>query len=507
MRPIREKFAGPDRHGFRRRGLAAALTAISVLATLGAAAPAMASLKQDLLRFGNCPYDNPLVTTCLYSVANSGEFVIGKSSVPISKPVVIQAGLKALGVFQPATNGETLSKTALPVPGGLVGIELPGNFTEVTATAELAGQAQLANSITLPLKVKLDNLALGSNCYIGSEAEPLALSLTYGTTSPPPPNKPISGKLAIAVIDRTITQITGTLVDNAFAAPAARGCTLLPLVGDLAVNTKEGLPAGAGQNTAIMNGVTEEVPARTVRAILPLPDLGRCLKVEPTAEGKRLVYHGVYTNATCTAESEEKAGRYEWSPGPGANAAFTGEGRALTLETTGKQSVTCSASSVAGQYTGPKSSTASLTLTGCQIGPKGKGVACQSSGAGAGEIRSATLNGNLDFIKENEEPATPIVGVGLKPAAGTPVLGFACAGKAASVDGSLVVPVTTLDRMSASFKLKASASGGVQSPESFEVGPKQVLTYRPSGGPEEQAGLTTAVTANNAEPVEIKAIP
>ena len=55
----------------------------------------------------------------------------------------------------------------------------------------------------------------------------------------------------------------GTLVDNAFAVPAAKGCgnTLLPIpiitpilqgIVSAAVNLKEGLPAAAGKNTAIM---------------------------------------------------------------------------------------------------------------------------------------------------------------------------------------------------------------------------------------------------------------
>jgi hypothetical protein len=35
---------------------------------------------------------------------------------------------------------------------------------------------------------------LGSSCYVGSSARPLQLNLTAGATSPPAPNKPISGK-------------------------------------------------------------------------------------------------------------------------------------------------------------------------------------------------------------------------------------------------------------------------------------------------------------------------
>ncbi len=492
--------------GVSRTAIAVWLSALMSLAALGiASAPASASLKQDLQKFSDCPYNNPIVAKCIYSATTSGEFVIGKSTVPISKPVVIQVGLTSLGAFVPAADGNSLPKTPLPVPGGLVGIELPGNFTEVTATAELAGQGQLGTAITLPLKVKLDNLALGGNCYIGSEAEPISLHLVYTTTNPPPPNKPISGKVTILTVDKDITALVGTLVDNSFAAPGATGCTLLPPVGDLAVNTKEGLPAAAGTNTAIMNGTTEEAPANVVRGVLPLPDLGRCVKVEPNLEGKQPIYHGAYTNSKCTEENGSKMGKFEWTPGPGAKPKFTGSGKALTLETVGKGSLTCSASTSEGEYTGSKTQKLTLTLTGCQLGPKGKGGACQSASASSGEIRTASLEGQLEFIKENEEPATPEVGSDLKPSSGTNIATFECGGKAVSVGGSVIVPVTALDTMASSFKYKALSSGGIQTPEEFEGGPKDVLSFN-SGSGAEQAGLKTTETVTNEEPLEIKAV-
>jgi hypothetical protein len=480
--------------------------ALSVLLALAGASSALAGVRGDLQRFANCPYNNTAVTECIYSDTTGGEFVIGKSTVPISRPVVIQAGLKALGYFVPATNGETLSKTPLPVPGGLIGIELPGNFTEVTATAELAGEAQLRNSVTLPLKVKLDNLALGGNCYIGSEAEPVTLNLVYGTTNPPPPNKPITGNAVIVVRDHAITQITGTLVDNAFAAPGATGCTLLPLVGDLAVNLKEGLPAAAGTNTAIMRGVTEEVPSRVVKNVLPLPDLGRCVKVEPTLEGKTKFYNGAFENSACIAESAQQTGKYEWLPGPGAKPAFTGTGGATTLETVGaKTKVKCTASASHGVYTSPKGETVAITLTGCATGPNGQPVTCQSSGAAAGEIRTNALSGGIDFIKENEAPVKPEVGLDLKAASGSDLVSFDCGARATAVSGSVIAGITVDVKPSTALKVKATQAGGKQSVEAFEEGAKDTLTFTPSGGTPEAGGLTATETRTNEEPLEIKA--
>ena len=479
--------------GIRRATLASmVLAAAAMLCSLLAAAPASAGLRQDLLRFSDCPLTTPGVVKCVYSTTTSGEFVIGNSAVPINKTVVIRAGLKPLGVLVPAADGNTLSKTPLQVPGGLVGIELPGNFTEVTATAELAGQAEISTSVQLPLKVKLDNLALGSGCFLGSEEEPLTLHLIYGTTNPPPPNKPISGSVVITTKDGQITTLNGTLVDNSFPAPGANGCTLLPLVGDLAVNTKEGLPAAAGKNTAIMAGTTEEVNASLVKAVLPLPDFGRCQKVESPA-------HGNYSIAGCTVENPG-AGKYEWVPGPGAKHKFSGFTKAVTLETVGKMAVKCLASTSTGEYTGAKTETESITLTGCATGPKTKSLSCQSSGAAAGEIKTEPLAGSIDFIKENEAPEKPEVGLDLKAASGSNLVTFECGGASTSVSGSVIAPLTAVDKMSTSFKVAAKESGGTQSVEAFEAGAKDTLSLGSEAG-----GLTAGETQTNEEPLEVKA--
>jgi hypothetical protein len=473
-----------------------ALAAIG-LAGLALCASASANLRSDLQKFAPCPYNNTLVSGCLYSPTTSGEFIVGKGTVPITKPVILQAGLVGTtGALIPPESGEELSKTALPIPGGLVGIELLGNFTEVTATAELARPASYTSKINLPLKVKLDNplnVVLGSGCYIGSEAEPLELHLGAETTNPPPPNTPITGKANFSTIDGGAIQvIEQTLVDNAFAAPGANGCTLLPPVGDLAVNTKEGLPAAAGTNTAIMTGFTYNANALLVRAVLKLPELGRCA-LAPT-------HKGTFTDSACISETgREDNGKYEWLPGPGAAGKFKGVSTAMTLESVGKTKVTCTASSSEGEYTGPKTQTVSLRLTGCSTGAKAALKPCQSAGAGAGEIQTSTLAGSLDFIKENLQPTLPVIGVDLKPASGSELAAFECGGSAQSLSGSVIAPITVVDKMKSSFKEKAAQTGGIQAPEAFEEQSKDTLSL---GG--EQAGLKGTVTQTNEEALEIK---
>ena len=279
----------------RRRALTggAALAGVAVLASLALAAPASAGLRNDLRKFSDCPYNTFGVSKCVYSVTNTGEFKLGSGVVPITVPVTIQGGLNGSGELIPATDGNTLSKSAEPIPGGLVGIELIGNFTEVTATAELAGKAFLTAEAILPLKAKLDNpldVVLGNNCYIGSDAEPISLDLLYGPD------------MATSFKDKTILTVKGTLEDSTFEAPGANGCTAVPLVGDKVLDEKEGLPAASG-NVARQTGTTEEVSRRTVKDVLPLPDFGRCVKLPGESVGKTLVFHGGYLSSKCTSPS------------------------------------------------------------------------------------------------------------------------------------------------------------------------------------------------------------
>jgi len=254
--------------------------------------------------FAQCPLSNKAVETCTVAVTSGGEFDAGKRSVPISKPITLQGGYSenpetgAL-TFYGAENGERLAKVAQPVPGGILGVVAPEylpkwlqeilnnliseGFTGATATTELAKPAsdiklsvlnlifEEGVALQLPVKVKLGNAFLGSNCYVGSESSPIILNLTTGTTSPPEPNKPIKGSSgALEILEGgALVRLTGSsLVDNAWAAPGAHGCGGFLLEGliDPAVNAELGLPAAAGHNTAILNGQLESAAAEAVKA-------------------------------------------------------------------------------------------------------------------------------------------------------------------------------------------------------------------------------------------------
>lgn len=286
----------------RRLFLAGAL----LLAMLIPAASANAALTGEYARFVTCPTANAAVDGCVYAETNSGNFTMGKKSVPLKNQVVLKGGFDSSDgsifgnlTFVPPTDGVTLSKAPQPVPGGLTGIVAPSwwpsvlrdlfnetinnGFTGVTATVELAGPPSaikfsatnelfgVGTALAMPVKVKLSNPFLGNNCYIGSSSSPIQLNLTTGTTSPPPPNTPISGspgELGVIEEGNIIVTKNNKLVDNSFAAPGANGCggILFSWAVDPFVNSIVGVPAAAGTNTAILEGSTYIADANAVRA-------------------------------------------------------------------------------------------------------------------------------------------------------------------------------------------------------------------------------------------------
>ncbi|MCW3034149.1 MAG: hypothetical protein QOK19_1772 [Solirubrobacteraceae bacterium] len=274
----------------------------SLAVALGVASPALATPKGEFAIFSDCPLSNSEITACLLAKTESGEFVVGKKTVPITNTITLQGGViedRETGgeTFVGAADGNTLSKAPQTVPGGLLGVVAPEflppflqvilnefidkGVTGVTATTELAVPASSIGineknllqstgvALTLPVKVHLENAFLGSSCYIGSDSQPLTLNLTTGTTSPPLPNKPIKGNRGTIESNEEGTILTiadNSLVDNAFAAPGASGCGgILSFLVDPAVNATLGVPAQAGHNTAILGGTLKQAGAEVVR--------------------------------------------------------------------------------------------------------------------------------------------------------------------------------------------------------------------------------------------------
>ncbi len=286
--------------GMRRSAVAVVMAAAIVSMAFASSALAKEPTG-DFAVFKQCPRFTAGVEVCLYTETTSGEVVLHKQAVPITKTIVLQGGFKInekteKDEFVGALNGETLSKTPLKVPGGLTGLvncqEIKGSgfletiergscelvfengTTGVNAVTELARpaseigistfalEAENGVALSLPVKVKLENTLLGGECYIGSSAKPIVLALTTGTTKPNPPNKPISGKFGhlIAKDEFEFLEVTNnTLVNNEFAAPEATGCGgIFSFLLDPIVDSKIGLPAADGLNTAIENNRIRE---------------------------------------------------------------------------------------------------------------------------------------------------------------------------------------------------------------------------------------------------------
>jgi hypothetical protein len=488
------------------------------LAAMVAASSASAGISREFDVFKDCPLSNPETASCVYSATTSGEFKLGNKAVPINKTVVLQGGLSRTSpALIPAADGNTLSKTPLQVPGGIIGIELLGPLTEVNATAEIAGTVDVnvpatakreGTAVSLPLKAKLENPLLGSSCYVGTNSEPFTPQLTTGTTNPPPPTKAISGSSGTLSIvgDGKINVFNGiSLVDNTFSVPGASGCAgLLALLVDPGVDLIVGIPAGSGKNSAVLSGSLEQTGANIVRTQLALPEIGRCVKVPSEKVGKTTVYHGLYTDAGCTFEIPQKEGKYEWEPGTGPGKRFTGSSKAITLESVGGKKLKCAESALSGEYTGLKTATISVALTGCSGGASKE--ACHSSGAPSGEIETGALSGELGFIEDKVTSAGPVAKLGWD-LRGSPTNGT-CGAESLplSIGGSVIAPITAVDKMVPTYSLAAKAKAGVQEPEAFEEEPADTLSMTLGSGGGEKAGLTGSIKVSNEEKLEFKGL-
>jgi hypothetical protein len=251
--------------------------------------------------FNQCPRFTKGVNFCSYTQIESGGARIGSGGLLVVNPITLQGGYERNEEKEPVTerfvgslDGETLSRTPQPIPGGMSGLinceEIKGrgflgrafrkvcqavlgnpSLIALNATTELAGPAgrvglstdNLVNeegiALSLPVKIHLESPLLGRECYIGTDWNPIVLNLTDATTSPPPPNEPISGKLGrldvLTSEGYTYVEVKGaTLVDDSFAVPAVNGCGgFFSSLLDPILDAKLGLPAPAGYNTVLYN--------------------------------------------------------------------------------------------------------------------------------------------------------------------------------------------------------------------------------------------------------------
>lgn len=266
------------------KGLMGAL--LGLLAFVPSALGASHNPSKQFAQFDECPLSQPTLTECVYAVIESGAFEIGKGDVTIVNPVKLQGGFEGEGQeikFYGAENGDTLSETSQPVPGGMTGVNAPNwwpqflqdwfnkeiedGATAVNSTLELTGPSKGLTDINLstenlllekgialglPAKFHLENPLLGSNCYLGWESAPIQLDFTTKTDGA------LKGDAGAFTFNKafSIGTIDGsTLVTDSFKVPRAEGCGgIFSFFIDPLVDSVLGLPADAGKNVAVLRG-------------------------------------------------------------------------------------------------------------------------------------------------------------------------------------------------------------------------------------------------------------
>jgi hypothetical protein len=241
---------------YRKILVAAALTALASMAILASAANAAtpAAPYQD---FAGCPSlaENPFTGDCVKYEFTGGHIGFGNREVPVTNPIVLR-GATEQETSNFLNNGEGgIVPVRQTVPGGLVGLtgykwldEALGSSAalKLYATVELAGipQGVLSPSMTVPVKLHLENQFLGSNCYVGSTANPIVLDLN--TVRAP-------SELEEEADRFVLVQKDGLFADGSYSVPAASGCVFnygpIHQSVDNLVNGRYALPSAAGAAT------------------------------------------------------------------------------------------------------------------------------------------------------------------------------------------------------------------------------------------------------------------
>jgi len=274
----------------------AALALVMPLAMLALASPALAAPKGEYAAFAECPTSNPQLAACIVARAEGGAITFGDETVPVVNTQTLQGGFieEESGAlkFVAAANGNTLTKTAQKVPGGLSGLVncteisnkeerehceaiFENKLTGVYATVELAAPAseiglnefnletEMGTALSLPVKVKLENPLLGNNCYIGSNSSPIVVPLTTGTSGS---LKGKLGEISSRAEGGILVIKNDSLVNNTIAVPGATGCGgFFSSIVDKIVDARLQIPAAAPQNKVTLNGTLEQTGAGTAR--------------------------------------------------------------------------------------------------------------------------------------------------------------------------------------------------------------------------------------------------
>ena len=279
----------------RMRTMLVATALTAAIAALGAPS-VMAAPKGEYAAFAECPTSNAELAACIVARAEGGAITFGDETVPVVNTQTLQGGFieEESGAlkFVAAANGNTLTKTAQKVPGGLSGLVncteisnkeerenceaiFENKLTGVYATVELAAPAsdiglnefnletEMGTALSLPVKVKLENPLLGNQCYIGSNSSPIVVPLTTGTSGS---LKGKLGEISSRAEGGILVIKNDSLVNNTIAVPGATGCGgIFSSIIDKIVDARLAIPAAAPKNKVTLNGTLEQTGAGAAR--------------------------------------------------------------------------------------------------------------------------------------------------------------------------------------------------------------------------------------------------
>jgi hypothetical protein len=207
------------------------------------------------------------VTACIVGDAAQGTIDIGRLDTTFKGPGIVDGGvnlqesLNGTSNWAQALNGKsfTAPRQLLSVPvmvalGNPRGVTPPAQ-SQVYVVAQQVGPMLFGvidgGLVTVvPLAFRLENPLLGQDCYVGSSADPVTLSLTTGTSGKLTGN---AGTVVVGNKGHTIQTIGTEVVDNEFTVPEATGCGSGGVF-DNDLDRTDRLPSPAGANKAILYG-------------------------------------------------------------------------------------------------------------------------------------------------------------------------------------------------------------------------------------------------------------
>jgi hypothetical protein len=189
--------------------------------------------------FADCPQlpdgVRPGLWNCLAIIVTGGTMKLGDLEQELTQPIRITVAMgpkdRKLALVSGGIKSDPIPVNPLPLP-----VDLLGMTVQVEQAGDIVPAPVLPESI--PLKIKVNQWLLGSNCYIGGDADPIAV-------------KPNMSDLALTTIDG-VHVIKTKITDSTFAVPAVSTCGLL---GNPLVNRIAGLPSPSGANSSVMDSL------------------------------------------------------------------------------------------------------------------------------------------------------------------------------------------------------------------------------------------------------------